>query len=236
VRPRNLTLVPRSATSHATSRAAVGLIAAALALAAGVGCSAKSTGTGADGSTVNVTETQTLTLPPSTPASSASSAYVVPPATSVAALHDAKAPMPAGETEGPCPYIANTDVANLEGDHVYRSSVLTTTTPPGCRFYFYAGPFEAIADIVATTFATATDAYNAMVATGAAGVAAEGAKNLIPGVDAVLYKTTFFGQDGTNGDWACAFAKGKVMVVVHTQQTNVSYNARAIATAVAPKF
>ena len=76
-----------------------------------------------------------------------------------------------------------------------------------------------------------------MVATGNAGVGAIGVKDLITGVDAVLYKTTFFGQDGAKGsDWACAFAKGNVMVVVHTQQTNVSYNARAIATAIAPKF
>lgn len=144
--------------------------------------------------------------------------------------------MPAGETEGTCPYISNTDLANAEGDHVYRTSLLTTTTPPGCRFYFYAGPFEAIADIVPATFPTATEAYNAMVATGNAGVGVLGVKDLIPGVDAVLYKTTFFGQDGPNGDWACAFAKGAVLVVVHTQQTNVSYNARAIATAIAPKF
>ncbi len=62
-------------------------------------------------------------------------------------------------------------------------------------------------------------------------------KDLIPGVDAVLYKTQFFGPDSAKGgDWACAFAKGNVMVVVHTQQTNVSFNARSIATMVAPKF
>ena len=32
------------------------------------------------------------------------------------------------------------------------------------------------------------------------------------------------------------FTKGKIMVVVHTQQTNVSYNALQIATAIAAKF
>lgn len=151
--------------------------------------------------------------------------------------------MPAGEKEQNCPYIASspdqnpgTNVADIEGDHVYRTAVITTTKPVGCRFYFYASPFEAIADIVPTTFATTTQAYDAMVATGEAGVGAEPVKDLITGVDAVLYRTSFFGADGRDADWACVFATGTVMVVVHTQQTNVSFNARELAAAVAPKF
>ncbi len=74
--------------------------------------------------------------------------------------------MPAGEVEGTCPYISNDDLADAEGDHVYRTSTLVNLKPVGCRFYFYAGPFEAISDILPATFATPTDAYNAMVATG----------------------------------------------------------------------
>jgi hypothetical protein len=120
---------------------------------------------------------------------------------------------------------------------VFRTSTLTALKPVGCRFYFYAGPYEAISDILPTTFANPTDAYNAMVATGAAGTGTLGVKDLIPGVDGVLYKTQFFGPDvAKGGDWACAFAKGNVMVIVHTQQTNVSFNARSIATSIAPKF
>jgi hypothetical protein len=200
-----------------------------------VSCSAHG-GPGGSGvaSTVNVTTTEVLTRPAPTP--TAPPSYRPPPAATVAALHSASAPMPPGEKEQSCPYIANQDAADLEGDRVYRSAIITTTKPVGCRFYFWASPFEAIGDIVPTTFATAMQAYNAMVATGHAGLDVEGVKSLIPGVDAVLYKTSFFGDDGANADWACAFANGRVMVVVHTQQTNVSYDAREFAAAVAAKF
>jgi hypothetical protein len=216
----------------ATAAAALASIAL---LAGAAGCSAKSGGGSGSTTTTEITETQTITRPPPTPTSSGP--YVPAPATTVVPLGQAHAPMPAGEVEGTCPYISNNDLADAEGDHVYRTSTITTTKPVGCRFYFYSSPYEAIADIVPTTFATATDAYNAMVATGAAGTGTLGVKDLIPGVDGVLYKTAFFGPDvAKGGDWACAFAAGKVLVVVHTQQTNVSFNARSIATAVAPKF
>ena len=196
-------------------------------------CSSSSTPAAA-GSTI--TEVQTITRTP-TPTPAATTSYVPPPAATVAPLGDEHAAMPAGEVEGTCPYISNDALADAEGDHVYRTATITGLTPVGCRFYFYAGPFEAIADILPMTFANATDAYNAMVATGNAGTGTLGIKDLIPGVDGVSYKTAFFGPDvASGGDWACAFAKGDVMVVVHTQQTNVSFNAKAIATAIAPKF
>jgi hypothetical protein len=211
-----------------------------LVLAAGLSCGAlsacSSKSTAADAAPT-ITETQTITKPPSAPATVASSSFVPTPAVSVPALGSAHAAMPAGEVEGTCPYIANQDFAGLEGDRVYRTSTITTMKPVGCRFYFWSSPFQAIGDIQPMTFATPTDAYNAMVATGNAGTNTIGVKDLIAGVDAVLYKTTYFGPDtAKGGDWACAFAKGNVMVVVHTEQTNVSYNARAIAAAVAPKF
>jgi len=213
-----------------------GLVAGLVAITlGGTACSGPRTSSAP--STINVTETQTITASPTAPSSASSAASFTPaPATSVPALGAANAPLPKGEKEADCPYISNQAVADTEGDHVYRTAVLTTLTPHGCRFYFYAGPFEAIADILPMTFSSATEAYNAMVATGKAGKSTLGVKGLIPGVDAVLYKTTFFGPDGPFGDWACAFAKGKVMVVVHTQQTNVSYNARSLAEQLAPKF
>jgi hypothetical protein len=214
-----------------TVAAGLGTIALVAALS---GCTGKSSSASAP-STTQITEIQTITRAPSTPASSAP--YVPAPATTVAPLGQAKAPMPAGSVEGTCPYISNTDLANAEGDHVYRTATLTTLTPVGCRFYFYSAPYEAIADILPMTFPTATEAYNARGATGAAGTGTLGVKDLIPGVDGVLYKTAFLGPDAAKGgDWACAFAKGKVMVVVHTEQTNVSFNARQIATLIAAKF
>jgi hypothetical protein len=179
--------------------------------------------------TVIATTTQTLTSSPPAQAS-----YVPPPATIPAPLPPGAKPA-AGETEQACPYIANDDVADIEGDHVYRSTVLTTMTPVGCRFYFYASPYNAIADIEPTTFANSTLAYNAMVATGLAGKGTLSAKNIIPGVDGVTYQTTFSSPDGGK-DFACTFAKGNVMVTVHTQQNNISFNAKALAAAIAPKF
>jgi hypothetical protein len=151
--------------------------------------------------------------------------------------------LPVGEVERRCPYIASTpeenpkvNVADIEGDHVYRTTVLTKLKPVGCRFYFYAPPFEAIADIVPRTFPTALDAHNAMVLTATkTGTQATGKPAIVKGVDAVLYRTKFFGPDGRR-DWACVFAKGRVMVVVHTQRSDTSLNALLLAKAIAKRI
>lgn len=213
------------------------LLLVPLVLAAGTACTA--------GGSSNTPEpsgsTVTTTITESRPKPASPSVYHPPPAQSVAALPPGTSPAK-GEVEKGCPYVASTpdenpdvNVADMEGDHVYRTTVLTTFTPVGCRFYFYAPPFEAIADIQPHTFPTAVAAHNAMIKTGEAGQNYSGRPGIVKGVDAIVFQTKFFGQDG-NQDWACTFAKGKVMVVVHTQQTNVSYNALQIATAIAPKF
>lgn len=214
-----------------------------LVLAAATACSSGSSGSSGHGSSTpgpsGSTVTTTITEPRPKPVSP--SVYQPPPAQSVAPLPPNTSPAQ-GEVEKACPYVASTpaenpdvNIADMEGDHVYRTTVLTTFQPVGCRFYFYAPPFEAIADIQPHTFPTAVAAHNAMIKTGEAGQNYSGRPGIVKGVDAIVYQTKFFGQDG-NQDWACVFAKGKVMVVVHTQQTNVSYNALQIATAIAPKF
>ncbi len=152
------------------------MAAAGLVLAASVSACTGSSKPAPAGSTI--TEVQTITR---TPTPTASGPYVPPPATTVAPLGQEHAPMPAGEVEGTCPYISNDAMADAEGDHVYRTATLTGLTPVGCRFYFYAGPFEAISDILPTTFANPTDAYNAMVATGAAGHRHAGRQGPDPG-------------------------------------------------------
>lgn len=184
-------------------------------------------------SVVTQTEVVGTTTPPPT--------YVPPPAQTVTPLPPSASPG-AGEVEKPCPYIASTpeenpttNVADIDGSHVYRTTIITTTKPVGCRFYFYAPSFYAIADIVPTTFATDVDAHNAMVLTADAGTEAQGHPQIVPGVDAVVFRTKFFGEDGAQ-DWACAFAKGRVMVVVHTERTDTSLNALELAAAIAPKF
>jgi hypothetical protein len=204
------------------------IIATALA-----GCTKKPT-TVVSTTDSTVTSTVTATRTPS------SKPFTPPPATTVAPLPPGAAPAK-GEVEKRCPYIAsspdqdpNVNIADIEGDHVYRTTVLTSYQPVGCRFYFYAGPFEAIADIQPFTFASATEAHNAMVLTAQAG-SEQLTDQVAPGVDGILYRTTFFGPDDKR-DWACAFAKGKHLVVVHTQRDDTSRNALYIAQAVAGKF
>jgi hypothetical protein len=149
-----------------------------------------------------------------------------------------------GERERRCPYIrtglnqdsgGGVNVADIEGDRIYRTTVITTDHPVGCRFYFYAPPYEAVADIRPTTFATSTDAFNAMVRTAEAGRNQITERNFVPGVTGICYQTRFFGPDGRR-DWAFVFAKGKVMVVVHTQRSDTSRNALYLGKAIAGKF
>jgi hypothetical protein len=169
--------------------------------------------------------------------------YTPPPASSVAPLPPGAEP-PKGERAKPCPYLkaglnteptAQPNIAALEGDRVGRITVLTRRHPVGCRFYFAYSPYEAIADVLPTRFASKDAAYNAMIRTARAGGEPETYKNFVKGVTGIRYRTKFYGPDGKK-DWAFVFAKGKVMVVVHTQQTNASLNGQAIAEAIVGRF
>jgi hypothetical protein len=180
------------------------------------------------------TVTQTVTHTRSAPSGTAV------PVHSVAPLPPGQAPAK-GEVEKACPYIhSNFDdgtpnVADLEGDRVYRTTVITSMNPVGCRFYFWASPYQAVADIVTQRFPSAAQAQAAMLATARAGRSAQTVTALVPGVNGAVFQTSFFGPDGVK-DWACAFTKGAVLVIVHTQQNDVSYNAKQVAAAVAPKI
>lgn len=156
------------------------------------------------------------------------------PATTVAGLPPGASPV-AGERENACPYITTADAAATEGNRIYRTTIITSRHPVGCRFYFWCCDFHATMDILPQTFSTPTDAYNAMVRTGEAGANVTGIASLVPGVAAVLYQTRFYGPDGTT-DWACTFTKGRILVTVHTNQNDVSFNARQLAQLIAPKF
>jgi hypothetical protein len=169
--------------------------------------------------------------------------YTPPPATTVAP-RPAGAKLPKGEVDRRCPYIkggldseptSGPNIADLEGDRVGRITVLTRLHPVGCRFYFSYSPNEAVADILPMRFRNHTAARNAMILTARAGSQAESYPNFVKRVDGIRYQTRFYGPDGKR-DWAFVFAKGKVMVVVHTQQTNASLNAQAIAEAIVGKF
>ncbi len=218
------------------------IVAAAVSL---VGCTAsRSAPRDPTPSTRTVTGTRTLTQPPS------GASFTPAPAATVAPLPGGgKAPK--GEKFAHCPYIraglnedrsgSGANIADIEGDRVGRTTVLTGYRPVGCRFYFaysYGNTrHEAVADILPTTFPTAAAAHNALVRTAQAGRpgSQQSAPRFAPGADGVSYQTKFFGPDG-NRDWAFAFAKGTVLVVVHTQQNDSEINARNIGTAIAGKF
>ncbi|MDP9117256.1 MAG: hypothetical protein M3O28_08400 [Actinomycetota bacterium] len=212
---------------------------AAVAIAAALTAAVLTLSAGCTGKTPpqpDTTLTQTLTTTRTT-----TPAPPVPAAATVAPLPPGQAPAK-GEVERSCPYIASTpdenpnvNVADIEGDHVYRTTVLTAMSPVGCRFYFYSGPFEAIADILTYRYATTLLAHNALVRVAAAGSNATGVPSLVAGVEGIQFQTKFYGPDGA-ADWACAFAKGTLLVVVHTQQNNNSSSAKYLAQAVAPKF
>ncbi len=215
-------------------RAAVVIIATALALA---GCTASGppppSGTTILHTDIVGTHTHHIKAPTN---------FTPKPATTVPPLPPGAKP-PKGEVRRTCPYIKGgldseptngPNIADLEGDRVGGVTVLPRLHPVGCRFYFsYA--YEAVADILPRTFKTRVAARDAMILTARAGSNNEPYPNFVKGVDGIRYRTKFYGPDGKR-DWAFVFAKGKVMVVVHTQQTNASFNAQAIAEAIVGKF
>jgi hypothetical protein len=145
-----------------------------------------------------------------------------------------------GELEKPCPYIAsspdqnpNVNVADIEGDHVYRTTQLVDMKPVGCRFYFYAGPYEPVADITTYRFASAAEATTSLSLTARKDAEAF-TKSLGHGITGVLFRAKLNPEDGGN-DWACGFVKGNLVIVVRTRQ-NVSFNAGEIAKAIVTKF
>lgn len=184
------------------------------------------------------TVTTTRTVAPPTGASAATTVAAFPP--------DGRAPK--GEVLRSCPYIkggldseptSGPNIADLEGDRVGRITVLTGYRPVGCRFYFaysYGGyDHEAVADILPHTYPSAAAARNAMIRIAEAGSELYTVRNFADGLTGIRYRTRFFGPDGAR-DWAFVFAKGKVMVIVHTQQTNASLNGQRIGAAIAGKF
>lgn len=185
------------------------------------------------------THTQTVTQTRPAPAVT----FTPAPAATVRPLPPG-AKVRAGERDGSCPYIraglnvdngTGTNLADIEGDRVYRVTRLTRYHPVGCRFYFYAPPYEAVTDIRPMTFSTPTAAYNAMVRTAEAGSEQIAARDFVPGVTGVSFRTKYFGPDGAK-DWAFVFAKGRVMVGVYTQRRDTSRNALYIARAIVGKF
>lgn len=208
------------------------VVAGVLALA---GCTSSGKAAPSSGGTRTMTSTVTSTRDTGTDfrPPRASSVKPLPPGSKT----------PKGEKDGICPYIrtglnqyptSEPNVANIEGNRIYRTTRLTTLKPIGCRFYFIGPPYNPTADIRPQTFATAEKAYNAMILTARAGRQAMTYPNFAPGVTGISYRTKFDEGEGYK-DWAFVFAKAKVVVVVHTSQP-ISANARYLAKAIAAKF
>ncbi|MDT4925341.1 MAG: hypothetical protein QOG01_3054 [Pseudonocardiales bacterium] len=214
------------------------LLSVVLAMLVLAGCTSSGSTNGTPGPTVTGTKTVVHTLAPTGPAP-----FRPPAPATVRPLAPGAKPHP-GEKDKSCPYIRSglnedngggVNLADIEGDRVYRTTVLTSFRPVGCRFYFYAPPYEAVADIRPRTFRTAVETRNAMILTARTGTELITERNFVKGVDGICFRTKFFGEDGKR-DWAFAFAKGKVLVVVYTQRYDTSRNALYIAQAIAGKF
>lgn len=134
------------------------------------------------------------------------------------------------ETEADCPWIDNHTAWDLEGNRVGRSTVLSTD-PPGCRFYFAYDLSQMTMQITTQVFDDPIDAWNAMVTASLAGANPAAAQGI--GDGAVLYQTSFADGPYLN-DWACAFTKGRLLVIVNTNQQWPSQDARNVAAAIAP--
>ncbi|SDI84318.1 protein of unknown function [Frankineae bacterium MT45] len=199
------------------------------------GCS-RSAPTAASGTTIYRTVTVTVTSPAAPkPTTAPTAAFVAKPQVPVGDIPPGGA-IPSGWSKGDCPYIDTATAAGANGNHIYLTTV-SNAKPVTCRFYFWADPFNAVLEIAPTTFATATEAHNAMVLTAKASPIPSSVSSypgFAPGVDLISFQTQLYGPD--NGkDWAAVFAKGKTMVLVRTQQ-DVSEDARHIAQFIVGKF
>jgi hypothetical protein len=135
----------------------------------------------------------------------------------------------AKEVPGTCPYISARDFADREGDRVGRVTLLPTQ-PVGCRFYFEYDPNTVVGEIGVARLPTATEAYNAMVASAHGHPEVQSDRAI--GDGAVAFQTPL---QGTRA-WQCVFAKGTSVVTVRTRQPYPALNAFLLARAIAPKI
>ena len=133
------------------------------------------------------------------------------------------------ESPGACPYIGAKGFADREGDRVGRVTVLHTK-PVGCRFYFQYEPNTVVGEIDVARFATATDAYNAMVRSANGHPEVQSDRSI--GAGAVAFQTPL---QGTRA-WQCVFAKGTAVVTVRTRQPYPALNAFVLARVIAPRI
>ncbi|MGI8679250.1 MAG: hypothetical protein ACR2LX_11285 [Jatrophihabitans sp.] len=203
--------------------------AAALATVATAGCTAPTTTSSTKDSTTTIT------------ASASSSAPDAP---------TQRGPTTAA-TARSCPFLGKQSAADRVGLRLDAIKVLSSGGKViGCRFYplghpnaqcnetclqqeHLPPPSQAVIEIASAQYASATDAHAAAFSLGTAGTNPQQAQ-IAPGVTGVCFQTEFYPKD-RDQDWACAFNKRAVLVLVHTATTE-SFNAVQVAKGVAPKF
>jgi hypothetical protein len=112
----------------------------------------------------------------------------------------------------------------------------------GCRFYalqdsplheseHLPGPHQPAIEIVTVRYPSTIAAHNAFVRLSEKGRNVQQA-SIVGQAPGLCFQTDFYPKDD-GLDWACAFSKGDVMVVVRTVVTSPALNAILVARAVA---
>ena len=117
--------------------------------------------------------------------------------------------------------------ADSEGNRVGRS-VRLADTPVGCRFYFAYDPRQLTGEIRFQRVSTATEAFNA-VANAATGHPEFVDDRGIGDGGSISIRRDLQGVPS----WECLFSHGRLIVSVHTSQSNTSNNARTLARLIA---
>jgi hypothetical protein len=151
-----------------------------------------------------------------------------------------------------CPFLDAQSAASRVGMRLDAIKILSSGGRViGCRFYPLGHPTaqcdrtclagehlppasQPALEITSARYATTVDAHNAVVLLARAGTNPQQAQ-IAAGIIGVCYQTEFYPKD-RGQDWACAFNKATVVVVVHTAVVDPSYNAVQVAKGVAPRF
>jgi hypothetical protein len=201
----------------------------ALVLAPTVALTGCTSGSGPAGPTPTITSTQTLTRPPS----------VIPTAPIVAG--------PTTSTRATCPYLSLADAANLLGQRIDHSVVLTSAKKTvGCQFFDVTGEFagptaenlppptQASIEIRTAVYPSADSVHNALARLAGAGAQPEQV-TVTPNLVGELFQTNFYAADHGQ-DWACAFIKGTTLVTVLTANNVNQLSTQQIANTVGPRI
>jgi hypothetical protein len=206
------------------------VVAAALAAALLTGCTAHSAAPAGPSSPVPTTTTvETITKPPPTAN---------------------QRPIDTGPTKASsapdCPLGGEQAVANKIGMRLARIQVLSTGgTVRGCRIYalqhsplatteHLPGPHQPAVEVTSARYVDADAAHNAVARLADRGRNPQRV-HITPGVVGACFQTTFYPRDHGR-DWACAFAKGTIAVLVRTVVVSPALDAIAVARLVAGHF